>query len=249
MAADEHHFVAEVKKGGLSRSYAETLARFADMFGERDQSKLIVTAINDVLPLAKPSNDPRVNHTYQLLEGIGRRLDLVGKPLELDGKLLDGGTLDWDDYRGKVVLVDFFASWCGPCREEAPNVLKYYKLYHNRGFEVIGVNLDDDPRNAEKYIKETGCDFPTIFSNDPKANGWNLPIVLKYGINAIPRVMLVDKDGNVVSTSARGPMLGELLAKLLGPPTDGKGDSDATKSSGTGSARAGAQAARSAALR
>jgi hypothetical protein len=130
-----------------------------------------------------------------------------------------------------------------------PNVLKNYKAYHNKGFEVVGVNLDVDPRAAETYIKETGADFPTIFSDDPNAKGWETPMAVKYGINAIPRVMLVGKDGRVVSTSARGPALAEMLEKLLGPADGTDSGSDAEKRSDLNRIHNNGQASRSAAIR
>lgn len=226
-------FVAEVKKSGLTLGYAELLMRLANMWGDRDQTKMIAKAIADVLPTVKDTDDPKMKLITRTLEGIGRRLDLLGKPIELEGKLLDGSEFDWSSYKGKVVLVDFSASWCGPCRNEAPNVLKNYRAYHDKGFEVVTVSLDVDPKAAEKCIKETGCDFPTLFSDDPNAKGWEHPMATKYGVTAIPRVVLVGQDGNVVSTSARGPMLGELLNKLLGPPAESAETGDEEKSSST----------------
>jgi peroxiredoxin len=105
-----------------------------------------------------------------------------------------------------------------------PNVLANYEAYHGQGFEVVGVNMDTDLKLAQQYIQETGANFPTIFSDDPEANGWNSPLAVKYGVTGIPRVILVDKDGKVVSTMARGPRLGQLLEKLLGPPAEATGD-------------------------
>jgi hypothetical protein len=96
-------------------------------------------------------------------------------------------------------------------------VLENYRAYHDKGFEVIGVNLDTNPRMCKLYMEQTGFKFPTIFGDAPNASGWDLPMARKYGITRIPRVILVDKDGKVVSTMARGERLGELLAQLLGP--------------------------------
>jgi glutaredoxin len=119
---------------------------------------------------------------------------------------------------------------------EAPNVKRAYDAYHDKGFEVVTVNLDTDPKLAEKYMKETGCEFPTIYSDDPK--GWETPMATYYGVNAIPCVMLVGQDGNVVSTSARGATLPKLLNELLGPPPEGSElAADAGKSAAAPAAR------------
>jgi thiol-disulfide isomerase/thioredoxin len=115
------------------------------------------------------------------------------------------------------VLVDFFASFCDPCRAEVPNVLDNYRAYHDKGFEVVGVNLDTNPKMCQLYMEQTGFKFPTIFGDTPTSVGWDLPLARKYGITRIPRVILIDQNGNVVSTMARGEKLGELLAQLLGP--------------------------------
>ena len=74
------------------------------------------------------------------------------------------------------MLVDFFASLCGPCRAEVPNVLENYRAYHDKGFEVIGVNLDTNPKMCQLYMEQTGFKFPTIFGDAPNAAGWDLPL-------------------------------------------------------------------------
>jgi thiol-disulfide isomerase/thioredoxin len=140
--------------------------------------------------------------------------------LELSGKFLDGSELDWDSYRGKVVLVDYWATWCGPCRAEVPNVLENYLKYHDKGFDVVGISLDDKRSDAEEYVKQTNIPWPSLFHEASDASGWQNPMAVKYGITGIPTAILVDQEGNVVSMQARGPRLGALLEKLLGKPSE-----------------------------
>ena len=216
-AAAINRFVSDVKKTSLTRGQAGMLVRIANMLGDGEDGKLIARAIGEIIPLARASKDAEIKRMVSIYEGTQRRLNLVGKPIEIDGTLLGGSKINWESYRGKVVLVDFFASFCDPCRAEVPNVLENYRAYHDKGFEVIGVNLDTNPKMCQSYIDQTGFKFPTIFADAPNAAGWDLPLARKYGITSIPRVILVDQNGNVVSTMARGERLGELLAQLLGP--------------------------------
>jgi len=196
---------------GLVMSVVDALG---DMNGDEYAQKLLAK----LMPHFQTSKNPEVQQALVTLQGVGRRLNLPGNQMDVVGTLLDGSDLDWASYRGKVVLVDFWATWCGPCRAEVPNILKMYQAYHEKGFEVLGISLDKSPEDAESYIKQMGIPWPTLFSKHPEERGWNHPMAVNYGINGIPRAILVDRDGKVVHMNARGKNLGRELRRLLGEP-------------------------------
>jgi thiol-disulfide isomerase/thioredoxin len=160
------------------------------------------------------SSDERIQAMGKNFEGVMRRLDLPGNPIEISGTLLDGKAFDQRSLEGQVVLVDFWATWCGPCIAELPNVLEQYEKYHDRGFEVIGISLDEDREALVDFIKEREIPWPILFE-EPQGSGWNHPMATKYGISGIPTVILVGRDGRVVSMDVRGEKLGEALDKLF----------------------------------
>lgn len=167
--------------------------------------------------LLSESDNPGLNGLSVTLKGFVRGLQLPGNFMELSGTTLSGKPLDWDSYRGKVVLVDFWATWCGPCVEELPNVKRLYRLYHEKGFEVLGISLDEDRRQLDAFIERYEIPWTSLLEADPEDRGWKHPLAIRYGIRAIPAAILVDEDGKVVSIAARGPELAAQLEKLLGP--------------------------------
>jgi thiol-disulfide isomerase/thioredoxin len=210
--------ISTIKSGQPTAAYASMLTMFVDTLSGTPDSDLAKKALGELLPVLGASGNPGVQDRLPLLEGINRRLNLPGNSLELSGKFLDGAELDWASYRGKVVLVDYWATWCGPCRAEVPNVLENYLKYHDKGFDVIGVSLDDKRSDAEEYVKQTNIPWPSLFHEGSDESGWQNPMAVKYGITGIPTCILVDQQGKVVSMQARGPRLGALLEKLLSKP-------------------------------
>lgn len=141
-------------------------------------------------------------------------VDAITTPVELKFTGVNGETVDMAQLRGKVVLLDFWATWCGPCIAEIPNVKKAYDNYHAQGFEVVGISLDgpNDRAKLEAFLKERNLPWPQYF--DGKA--WKTDFAVKYNVRAIPAAFLLDKSGRLVSLSARGPRLEALVRRHLG---------------------------------
>lgn len=172
----------------------------------------------EIAKLAAASDDAQIKSYGKRFEGMARRVNLLGSKMDVFGPTLDGEELKWENYRGKVVLIDFWATWCGPCIAELPNLKDNYKIYHSRGFDVVGVSLDNDRAKLDEFIEKHEIAWANIYDSD--SNGWENPLAQYYGISGIPTAILVDKEGKVVSLNARGEMLGELLEKLIGPANE-----------------------------
>jgi thiol-disulfide isomerase/thioredoxin len=213
-------FIADMKQVGPKPAHVDFVIQLTDVLTDRGADDFVYRVATELQPTYAAANDPAMKRVAPMLEGIARRATIVGKPIDLEGTLLGGGKLDWSAYRGKVVLVDYFASFCGPCRAELPNVLENYLAYRDKGFEVVTVNLDPSREDAEMYIAETRLPFPVLFNDDVNAMGWEHPMGRKYGVTRLPQVFLVDQNGVVVDKDARGEVLGMQLRKLLGEPSD-----------------------------
>jgi len=128
-------------------------------------------------------------------------------------KSVTGKPLSVSALKGKVVLVDFWATWCAPCRAELPNVIATYKKFHEQGFEVIGISLDTDRAKLDDFLKnEGGVTWEQFFDG----KGWNNEIAEKYGIDSIPFTVLIGPDGKIIGTDLRGEKLGEAVGTALG---------------------------------
>jgi peroxiredoxin len=114
-------------------------------------------------------------------------------------------------FKGKYVLLDFWASWCAPCRQENPNVVAAFNKYKNRNFTILGISLDEDKAAWSKAIQDDGLTWQHM--SDLK--GWQSPIVASYQFSGIPYNVLLDPDGNIIASNLRGPNLTETLETVL----------------------------------
>jgi thiol-disulfide isomerase/thioredoxin len=132
---------------------------------------------------------------------------------ELGFKNPEGKIITLESLRGNYVLIDFWASWCGPCRRENPNVVRAYNKYKDNGFTVYSVSLDKDKARWVAAIKQDGLIWPNHVSD---LKQWQSEAVKLYGFRGIPHTVLIDKDGKIVAKNLRGPALEEKLKELIG---------------------------------
>ena len=186
----------------------------AEMSGDKELATRTYTRLAKVFAASK---NAKLAEFGDVLEGVVRRLSLVGQEMKIEGKVLGGGAFDWSKYLGNVVLVDFWATWCGPCIQTIPDLRGCYELYHNKGFDIVAISLDRKLADVEDFAKERAIPW-TIVVGDGKPS----PTVNYYGIMSIPATVLVGKDGKVVSLNVTGEALRGQLEKLLGPPEEKK---------------------------
>jgi len=143
-------------------------------------------------------------------------------PLEFTS--LSGEQINLANLKGKVVLIDFWAIWCGPCLRVMPDLVETYRQYHDQGFEIIGISLDKDKSQLEKYMQEMGMTWPQYYDGLM----WSNKIARRFGVRGIPHMVLVDKNGAVhfntdydrLKPPLHGIELRNVVAKLCGATTN-----------------------------
>jgi peroxiredoxin len=151
--------------------------------------------------------------TGALAVGLYGTLFAPSAPVDLTFTATDGTQVDLAALRGKVVLLDFWATWCPPCREEGPNVVAAYNKYHDRGFEVVGVSLDQDKEELNQFAANNGMVWPQYFDG----RGWGNSLAQRFGVHSIPQMWLLDKKGRVITKDGRNDLDGQVAALLRAP--------------------------------
>ena len=126
---------------------------------------------------------------------------------------VNGNNISLSSLRGKIVLLDFWASWCGPCRKENPFVVNLYNKFKNEGFDIYSVSLDNDKNKWINAIKQDGLVWKNHVSD---LNGWQSAGAAKYMVRSIPQTFLIDKNGTIIDIGLRGEALENKLNELLG---------------------------------
>jgi len=127
-------------------------------------------------------------------------------------KTPEGKEIKLSSLKGQVVLIDFWASWCGPCRQESPNVVRLYNQYQSKGFTIFSVSLDENADKWKDAIKKDGLIWPNHGSD---LQGWKTPLTQLYQFNSIPHTVLVNKEGKIIARGLRGIALENKLKKLF----------------------------------
>jgi peroxiredoxin len=164
-------------------------------------------------PSAPYYNHPAMQTTRRLYEGMQKRApgklftdmtinDINGQPRQLS---------EWIG-KGQYVMIDFWASWCGPCRQEMPNVVSNYEKYHSAGFEIIGISFDQREAQWKSAVNQMRMTWPQLSD----LGGWQSAASDVYGISSIPASILFDKEGRIIATDLRGEHLGQKLQELYG---------------------------------
>lgn len=205
----QNHSKLEMEKGMVKYYKEQAFAPFILLFEMTNELSL------DELKALRGQLDSALNahpYTKELDEVIANKEFKVGVQAPAFAiRGMDGQEIELKEFQGKYVLLDFWASWCGPCRREMPNVVKLYKACKGKNFEIIGISLDQKESDWKKAVKDLGMTWPQACDFQV----WQGPVARKYNLSAVPYTVLIDPEGKVVAIDLRGQQLIDTVKSLL----------------------------------
>jgi thiol-disulfide isomerase/thioredoxin len=194
-------------------SYA-SIAMLSEL--DTDEDLPLMEKIYNNLNAKYPENKNLKEFNTQLTKlkqvAVAEEIVSVGKIAPaIEYKDATGKAVSLANFKGKYLLLDFWASWCGPCRAENPNVVKMYQKYKSKGFEILSISLDQDENAWKEAIKKDGL----IWNHVSDLNYSQQTLATNYNVQAIPKTFLLDKDGKIIAKNLRGKALEDKLAELL----------------------------------
>ncbi len=202
--AIEKRMAAFVREHPDDPKVASMEVRRADVLARSDPAQ-----VRPLLEQLAQNPNPKVASVAR-----GRLAQITLSKSALDWKFtaVDGRAVDFTELRGRVILIDYWATWCPDCLRALPQVLASYRKYHDQGFEVVGISLDNDQEALQSFLKKR--DLPWLEYFDGK--GWQSDVVTKYGVGGIPEMWLVGKDGCIVATGVQSDELDGKIGALIG---------------------------------
>lgn len=223
-------------KAFLAEGKAETLSDVLDSglqlaeaylnAGDVKAARSLYEIIRDKLPLSVPEAQ-REMLAQQLMQGVlssrFEALELIGQaPPKLEGADLDNKPMDLAQYRGKVVLLDFWATWCGPCINTLPDLKEVYGKYHDKGFDVIGISLDVELDRLKSFLERERLPWRQIWDNQAQPgtqNPFGGSNARRYNLTGIPATYLIDRDGKIARVNVPSASLEQAVAQVLARPS------------------------------
>jgi thiol-disulfide isomerase/thioredoxin len=210
--------LAEVKTALDGESLDHGLLRIASatvrMINRLNDNDLATRGYKEFGELFAKSDDADLSAYGRQIVGSKPSESFVGKPFPLVGTTLDSTVFDIDQYRGRVVLVDFWATGSGPCKEKLPRLVKLHEQFHKRGFEVVGVDLDQKLDELGKFLDDNKLPWVNLVG-EKDGDDMKFPIAEKYEINTIPTTFLIGRDGRVVMRDPGDEELSKKIEELL----------------------------------
>ena len=196
--------------------FMDELLIIKDVIINQFENQKYLTEINNAIENANQQKKFLAQQEDRALQELNQRkklgIEIGSKAPEIALSDVNGKIIKLSSLKGKVVLIDFWASWCRPCRAENPNVVRLYKKYKNKNFTIFSISLDQDKNKWIDAINQDKLSWPNHVS---ELSGWRSTSATKYGVSSIPKTFLIDKNGIIIGYDLRGEALENKLSELL----------------------------------